>query len=127
MNAVAPLVRGHWWEVTTVILFGITVNIFPTMLSLLALWVGREIAKDPRRKLTTRQNVFLNIGLVIVTFLVVSGKLLGTSPLEVGWASVIGFGVGMNGIVIFELFQRMTYNLFSGNRMNGPPDSSAGK
>lgn len=116
MSTPAPA-SGHWWELQAVILFGITVNVLPTMLSLLSLWVGREIAKDPRRKLTARQNVFLNVGLVIVTFLVVSGKLFGSSPLEVGWASVMGFGIGMNGLVIFEIFQRITFNVFSGGRM----------
>lgn len=128
MSVSAPSPGGHWWEIQTVILFGITVNLFPTMLSLLALWVGREIAKDPRRKLTRRQNGFLNVGLVIVTFLAVSGKLWGSAPLEVGWASVLGFGIGMNGLVIFEIFQRMTYNVFTGARYNGaPPDSGSGK
>jgi hypothetical protein len=124
MTVAAPPTSGHWWEVEAFFLFGITVHVFPTTLSLLALWVGREIAKDPRRKLTRRQNIFLNIGLTIVTFLAVTGQLWGGTPLEVGWASVLGFGIGMNGIVIFEIFQRVTYNVFTGGSGLKPPDST---
>ncbi len=135
MNAVVPSFGGHWWEMETFVLFGIKVGVLPTVLSLLALWVGREIAKDPRRKLTRRQNVFLNVGLVIVTFLTVTGRLWNVTPLEVGWATVLGFGIGMNGLVIFEIFQRVTYNVFTGAghapRMGNPPasplDSDQGK
>jgi hypothetical protein len=130
MNPAVPPLAKHWWEIETLLLFGISVRVFPTVLALIALWVGREIAKDPRRKLTSRQNVFLNVGLVIVTFLTVTGKLWGGQPLEVGWASVLGFGIGMNGIVIFEIFQRVTYNVFTGGNVTSktvPLDSAADK
>lgn len=112
----------HWWETSAVVLFGITVPVLPTALSFVALWCGREIARDPKRRLSQRQNVFLNIGLVIVTFLVVTGRLWGGDPLEVGWASIMGFGIGMNGLVIFELFQKFTYNVFSLRTGNAPYD-----
>lgn len=123
MNVAAKPVT-HWWETTAILFFGITVPVLPTMLAFVALWVGREIARDPKRKLTKRQNVFLNVGLTIITFLVVTGELWGGEPLEVGWASVMGFGIGMNGLVIFELFQRFTYNVFAA-RMGEPPDSAS--
>ena len=116
----------NWWEATTILAFGITVPILPTLLAFVALWVGREIARDPRHKLSRRQNLFLNIGLTIVTFLVVTGKLWGGDPLEVGWASVMGFGIGMNGMAIFEIFQRATLNLFN-VRYNDRSDSAPPK
>jgi hypothetical protein len=127
MTVVAAPTGGHWWEIETLVLFGISVHVFPTMLAMLALWVGREIAKDPRRKLSRRQNAFLNIGLTIVTFLAVSGQLWEGQPLQVGWASVLGFGIGMNGIVIFEIFQRVTYNVFTGGSTTWRTDSRDGK
>lgn len=83
------------------------------MFAMVALWCGREIARDQRRKMSRRETVFLNIGLILVTFLAVTGKMLGTTPLELGWATVLGFGIGMNGLVIFEIFQRFTYSVFS--------------
>ena len=109
----------QWWQLDALIIFGITVPVMPTLFALAALWVGREIARDPRRKMTAREKVFLNIGLTLVTFLVVTGKLFGGDPLEIGWATVWGFGIGMNGLVIFEIFQRFTYGVVS-NAMRGP-------
>lgn len=111
----APVQAGfpRWWETDVVNLFGITTPVLPTMFALAALWVGREIARNPKRKLTKRQNFFLNIGLVIVTFLVVTGRMFGTHPLELGWSAVMGFGIGMNGLVIFEIFQNFTYAFFT--------------
>lgn len=127
MSVAVPSFGGRWWEIDTLVLFGLSVPVFPTVLSLLALWVGREIAKDPRRKLTRRQNIFLNVGLTIVTFLVVTGKLWGGAALEVGGASMMGFGIGMNGILIFEIFQRATYSIFTGGgaRYGAPRDVPA--
>jgi hypothetical protein len=110
----------RWWETDVVNLFGIAMPVLPTAFALAALWVGREIARNPRRKLNSRQNLFLNIGLVIVTFLVVTGRMFGTQPLELGWASVMGFGIGMNGLVIFEIFQNITYAVFTARVPHAP-------
>lgn len=125
MNKSMPAAAAiAWWQSDALVLFGIAVPILPMLFALVALWCGREIARDQRSKWSQREKVFLNIGLVLVTFLVVTGKLIGTEPLELGWSTVLGFGIGMNGPVIFELFQRFTYSIFS-TTFRGPPSPPA--
>jgi hypothetical protein len=106
-----PVPLGRWWETETFLLFGVSVAVLPTTLALLALWVGREIARDKQRTFTKRESIFLNLGLAMVTFLAVSGKMPMIPKLEVGWAAVTGFGIGMNGYVIFEVFQRVVLSI----------------
>lgn len=126
MNVSAAQTLHPWWETDVINLFGIATPVLPSLFALAALWVGREIARNPKRHLNRRQNVFLNVGLVIVTFLVVTGRMFGTRPLELGWSAVMGFGIGMNGLVIFEIFQNITYSIFTARSLGPiPADHSA--
>ncbi|MES2903277.1 MAG: hypothetical protein V4696_03750 [Pseudomonadota bacterium] len=120
-KALAPASGLAWWSADALIIFGITVPILPMVIGMTGLWVGRELVRNRAKKMTKRESVFVNVGLALLTFLVITGKLVVSQPLEVGWALVWGIGIGMNGPVLFEIFQRFTYAIAT-STFRPPPE-----
>jgi hypothetical protein len=108
-------------------LFGTNVPVLALGLSVAGLVLARVIAPPPLRKLTRLQEVALTLLLLVVLFLIVTGKLFGGGePLEAGMATVWGIGLGFSGLLAIEFFgQRVMamMNALFGHDKNQPPQT----
>lgn len=106
-------------------LFGTNVPVLALGLSVAGLVLARVIAPPPLRKLTRVQEWALTLLLLVVLFLIVTGKLFGGGePLEAGMATVWGIGLGFSGLLAIEFFgQRVMamLNAVFGQDKNQPP------
>lgn len=87
-----------------VTIFGTDVPVLALCLSVAGLILARVIAPPPLRKLTRVQEIALTLLLLLVLFLIVTGKLFGDGPLEAGLATVWGIGLGFSGLLAIEFF-----------------------
>jgi hypothetical protein len=86
-------------------LFGTDVPVLALGLSVAGLILARVIAPPPLRKLSRLQEWSLTLLLLVILFLIVTGKLFGSGkPLEAGMATVWGIGLGFSGILAIEFF-----------------------
>lgn len=108
-----------------VTLFGTDVPVLALGLSVAGLVLARVIAPPPLRKLTRVQELALTLLLLVVLFLIVTGKLFGGGkPLEAGMATVWGIGLGFSGLLAIEFFgQRVMamLNAIFGHDRHQPP------
>lgn len=105
-------------------LFGTDVPVLALGLSVAGLILARVIAPPPLRKLTRLQELALTLLLLVVLFLIVTGKLFGGEPLEAGMATVWGIGLGFSGLLAIEFFgQRVMtmLNAMFGHDRTQPP------
>lgn len=108
-------------------LFGTDVPVLALGLSVAGLILARVIAPPPLRKLTRLQELALTLLLLVVLFLIVTGKLFGGGePLEAGMATVWGIGLGFSGLLAIEFFGQHVMammNALFGQDKNHPPQT----
>jgi len=81
---------------------GLDIPLLAFALSLASLLLVRQIAPEPARKLTPKQEWALTAVLAILLLMIVSGKF-GGGRIGEGMAVVWGIGLGFSGILVLDV------------------------